>query len=147
MAMHHTTTSRYGSTGVTARILLTGLGAAGLIVGAFLDWTRNTQGTRVSWHAVYQDTFGGTNTITQSIGGASILLGLLAVLGLADASGWLIRFAGAIGIIGTVLVIIQIQSSSDHTMQVGLWFALIGSVLCVMGGLATGARGPVIIEE
>jgi len=148
MVMHHTTTSRYGSTGVTARILLTGLGAAGLIVGAFLNWTRDVQGTHVSWRAVYQDTFGSTDSITQSIGGASILVGLLAVLGLADASGWLIRLAGAIGIIGTVLVIIQIQSSSDHTMQVGLWFALVGSVLCVMGGLATAAgRGPVIIEE
>lgn len=147
MVMHHAATSRYGSTGVTARILLTGLGAAGLIVGAFLNWTRDAQGTHVSWHAVYQDTFGATNTITQSVGGASILLGLLAVLGLADASGWLVRFAGAIGIIGTVLVIIQIQSSSDHTMQTGLWFALVGSVLCVMGGLTTGGRRPVIIEE
>jgi len=145
MVMHHTT-SRVGPTGVTSRILLTALGAAGLIVGAFLDWTRNAEGTHVSWRAVYQDSFGGTDNIAQSIGGASILLGLLAVLGLADMSGWLVRLAGAVGIIGTVLVIIQIQRSSDHGLQTGLWFALAGSVLCVAAGL-TGFGRPVVIEE
>jgi len=147
MVMHHTT-SRVGPTGVTSRILLTALGAAGLIVGAFLDWTRDTQGTHVSWRALYQDTFGGTNDIVQSIGGISILVGLLAVLGLADASGWLTRLAGAVGIIGSVLVIIQIQRSSDHGLQVGLWFALVGSVLCVLAGWAGfGGGRDVIIEE
>lgn len=146
MVMHHTT-SQVRATGVTSRVLLTVLGAAGLIVGAFLDWTRNVQGTHVSWRAVYQDTFGTTDAIVQSVGGASILLGLIAVLGLADASGWLIRLAGALGIIGSVLVIIQIQSSSDHSMQVGLWFALAGSVLCVLAGLSGFARPVDVIEE
>ncbi|MEZ0109658.1 hypothetical protein ABH920_003672 [Catenulispora sp. EB89] len=146
MVMHHTT-SRVGSTGVTSRVLVTALGAAGLIVGAFLNWTRNTQGTHVSWRSVYQDSFAGTNDIVQSIGGASILLGLIAVLGLADASGWLVRLAGAVGIVGSVLFIIQVQRSSEHSMQIGLWFALAGSVLCVLGGLSGSERRPVIIEE
>ena len=145
MVMHHTT-SQYRSTGVTSRVLLTVLGAAGLIVGAFLDWTRNQQGTHVSWRAVYQDTFGGTATIVQSIGGISILLGLLAVLGLADAGGWLVRLAGAVGIIGSVLFIIQVERSNDHGLQAGLWFALAGSILCVIAGL-TGFGRPTIIEE
>lgn len=147
MVMHHTT-SRVGSTGVTSRILLTALGAAGLIVGAFLNWTRNTEGTQVSWRAVYQDTFGGTDNIVQSIGGISVLLGLIAVLGLVDASGWLTRLAGAVGIIGSVLFIIQVQRSSDHGLQVGLWFALVGSVLCVLAGWAGfGGGREVIIED
>lgn len=146
MVMHHTTTSRFGSTGITSRVLLTALGAAGLIVGAFLNWTRDTQGTHVSWRSVYTDAFGSTDSIVKSIGGASILLGLIAVLGLADASGWLVRLAGAVGIVGSVLFIIQVQSSSDHRMQAGLWVALAGSVLCVLGGLAGFGR-PVIVEE
>jgi hypothetical protein len=146
MVMHHTTTPRFGSTGVTSRILLTALGAAGLIAGAFLNWTRNLQGAHVSWRSLYQDTFGSTNDIVQSIGGASILLGLIAVLGLADASGWLVRLAGAVGIVGSILFIIQVQSSPDHGLQAGLWFALVGSVLCVMGGLAGFGR-PVIVDE
>lgn len=146
MVMHHTT-SQFRSTGVTSRVLLTVLGAAGLIAGAFLDWTRNLQGTHVSWRAVYQDSFGTTNEIVQSIGGASILLGLIAVLGLAEAGGWLIRLAGAVGIVGSVLVIIQIQSSSDHSLQAGLWFALAGSVLCVIAGLSGFGRPGGVIEE
>ncbi|NUR25850.1 MAG: sugar:proton symporter [Catenulispora sp.] len=146
MVMHHTT-SRVGPTGVTSRILLTALGAAGLIVGAFLNWTRDLQGTHVSWRAVYQDTFGSTDNIVQSIGGASILVGLIAVLGLADASGWLSRLAGAVGLVGSILFIIQVQRSSDHSLQVGLWFALIGSVLCVAAGLTGWRTGSVIVDE
>ncbi|GAA2002083.1 sugar:proton symporter [Catenulispora subtropica] len=146
MVMHHTT-SRVGPTGVTSRILLTVVGAAGLIVGAFLNWTRDLQGTHVSWRSVYQDTFGSTDNIVQSIGGASILVGLIAVLGLADASGWLVRFAGAVGIVGSVLFIIQVQRSSDHSLQTGLWFALVGSVLCVAAGLTGYRGGTVIVDE
>jgi len=146
MVMHHTT-SRVGPTGVTSRILLTALGAAGLIVGAFLNWTRDLQGTHVSWRAVYQDTFGSTDNIVQSIGGASILVGLIAVLGLADASGWLSRLAGAVGLVGAILFIIQVERSSDHSLQVGLWFALIGSVLCVAAGLTGWRNGSVIVDE
>jgi len=146
MVMHHTT-SRVGPTGVTSRILLTALGAAGLIVGAFLNWTRDLAGTHVSWRAVYQDTFGSTDNIAQSIGGASILVGLIAVLGLADATGWLSRLAGAVGLVGTILFIIQVQRSSDHSLQIGLWFALIGSVLCVAAGLTGWRGGSVIVDE
>jgi hypothetical protein len=146
MVMHHTT-SRVGPTGVTSRILLTALGAAGLIVGAFLNWTRDLEGTHVSWRAVYQDTFGSTDNIVQSIGGASILVGLIAVLGLADATGWLSRLAGAVGLVGTILFIIQVQRSSDHSLQIGLWFALIGSVLCVAAGLTGWRGGSVIVDE
>lgn len=101
----------------------------------------------MSWRSVYQDSFAGTNDIVQSIGGVSILLGLIAVLGLADASGWLVRLAGVVGIVGSVLFIIQVQRSSEHSMQIGLWFALAGSVLCVLGGLAGSERRSVIVEE
>jgi len=142
----HNTTSRVGPTGVTSRILLTVLGAAGLIVGAFLNWTRDLQGTEVSWRAVYQDTFGSTDNIVQSIGGISILVGLVALLGLADGSGWLVRLAGAVGLVGTVLFIIQVQRSSDHSLQTGMWLALVGSILCVAAGL-TGYRGTVVVDE
>lgn len=143
----HNTTSRVGPTGVTSRILLTVLGAAGLIVGAFMNWTRDLQGTHVSWRAVYQDTFGSTDNIVQSIGGISILVGLVALLGLADGSGWLVRFAGAVGLVGTVLFIIQVQRSSDHSMQTGMWLALVGSILCIASGLTGYRGGTVVVDE
>lgn len=142
----HTPMSRTGYTGVTTRILLTALGAAGLIVGAFLNWTRDTQGTHLSWRALYQSTFGSTNDFVQTMGALAILVGLVALLGLADSTGWLTRLAGAVGIVGSVLFIIQVQRSSDHNLQVGLWVALVGSVLCVFAGFG-GARGTVVVDE
>lgn len=142
----HTPMSRTGYTGVTTRILLTALGAAGLIVGAFLNWTRDIQGTHLSWRALYQSTFGSTNDFVQTMGALAILVGLVALLGLADSTGWLTRLAGAVGIVGSVLFIIQVQRSSDHNLQVGLWVALVGSVLCVFAGFG-GPRGTVVVDE
>jgi len=123
--------------GVASRMLVTGLGAAGLIVGAFLKWTRDMKGIDTSWRAVYQDTFGGSTNTWRSVGGASIVLGLVAVLGMAERSGWLTRLAGALGVIGVVLVIIEIERSADHSLQWGIWLALAGSVLCIGAGMAT----------
>jgi hypothetical protein len=146
MVIQTPVTTRVGTAGMASRMVLTALGAAGLIVGAFLKWTRDLEGTHVAWNAFYQDSFGPTDTLVKSVGGVSILLGLLAVLGLAERSGWLIRVAGALGIVGVVLFVIQVQSSSDHGMQIGMWFALVGSVLCVAAGLGT-ARNAVIVDE
>jgi hypothetical protein len=123
--------------GVAYRIVFTGLGAAGLIVGAFLKWTRDLKGTEVSWRAVYEDSFGVAENTVHSVGGPAIVLGLLAVLGLAERSGWLTRLAGALGVIGMVLVIIEIERSVDHGLQWGVWIALAGSVLCIAAGMAS----------
>lgn len=121
--------------GVASRLLLTAAGAAGLIASGFLKWTRDMKGVDTSWRAVYQDTFGSAQDVLHSIGGPAIVLGLLAVLGLAERSGWLTRLAGALGVIGVVLVVIQIERASDHGMQWGLWSALGGAILCVAAGL------------
>ncbi|GAA2011297.1 hypothetical protein GCM10009839_01710 [Catenulispora yoronensis] len=131
---------------MTSRLLLTALGAAGLIGGAFMDWTRNVQGTHISWRALYDSAFGSTTDLVQSVGGVSILVGLVAVLGLADASGWLTRLAGAVGVVGLVLFVIEVQRSSDHGLQIGMWLALAGSVLCIAAGLG-GSRDTVVVDE
>jgi hypothetical protein len=132
---------------VTARLVLTGLGAAGLIVGAFLKWTRDIAGTDVSWRAVYQSTFGSTTDITRSLGGASILLGLIAVLGLIERSGWLTRLAGAVGVVGFILFVIQVERSSNHGLQVGSWLMLAGSILCLAAGMGAGRTVVVPVDE
>ena len=145
----HITHARHAAqpAGVASRLLLTALGAAGLIVGAFLSWTRDTKGIDLDWHAVYRTTFGSTTDSVRSIGGAAILLGLVAVLGLAERSGWLTRFAGALGVIGTVLVIVTIERSADHGLQWGLWSALAGSILCIAAGLGAGRRTVTPVED
>lgn len=123
--------------GVASRVLTTALGAAGLIVAAFLKWTRDMKGIDTSWRAGYQDTFGGAQDALHSVGGPAIVLGLLALLGLAERSGWLTRLAGALGVIGTVLVVVQIERAADHSVQWGIWSALAGSVLCIVAGLTS----------
>ena len=121
--------------GVASRLLLTAVGAAGLIASGFLKWTRDMRGIDTSWRAVYQDTFGSAPDSFRSVGGPAILLGLLAVLGLAERTCWLTRLAGALGVIGVVLVVVQIERASDHGMQWGLWSALGGSILCIAAGM------------
>jgi hypothetical protein len=123
--------------GVASRVLTTALGAAGLIVAAFLKWTRDMKGTDTSWRAVYQDTFGGAPDALHSVGGPAIVLGLLAILGLAERSGWLTRLVGVLGVIGTVLVVVQIERAADHSIQWGIWSALAGSALCIASGMTS----------
>jgi len=132
---------------VAARLLFTALGAAGLIIGSFLEWTRDTVGTDLSLHALYQHSIGRSPNTVMSLGGAAIGLGLLALLGLADVTGWLTRLAGAVALVGLVLVSIQIHQSSDHGLQAGLWLAVAGSVACVAGGLSGGRATGALYED
>jgi drug/metabolite transporter (DMT)-like permease len=122
--------------GIASRLLLTTLGAAGLVAGAFLPWTRDIKGVDLEWRAVYHSSSASTTDSVLSIGGGAVLLGLLAVLGLAERSGWLTRVAGALGVIGVVLVIVNVERSTDHGLQWGLWVALAGSILCLAAGMS-----------
>jgi hypothetical protein len=133
--------------GVASRALTAALGAAGLIAAAFLKWTRDMRGIDTSWRAVYQDTFGGASDSVHSVGAPVIALGLLALLGLAERSGWLTRLVGALGLVGTVLVVIEIERAADHSVQWGVWSALAGSVLCIAAGLTPVRRTVTLVDE
>jgi hypothetical protein len=142
----HTQVMRVAPIGVSSGIVLTGLGATALVVSAFLDWTRNIRGTQVSWRAVVDSGFGGAPDLGKSVGGAAILIGLVAMLGLFDVSGLLTALAGVAGVFGSVLFLIHVQRSADHGLQGGMWLALAGSVVCVVAGLG-GTRGAVAVGE
>jgi hypothetical protein len=135
VAQHSVTTTR-STTGLAARVVLTLLGAAGLVVGAFLDWWRDTVGTDLSYKAFYQTTFTTTDNFVQTAGFVSIVLGLAALVGLAMASGWLTRLAGVLGVVAVVLFGIQIYrvSSNLDGIDVGAWLALAGAVVALFGG-------------
>jgi peptidoglycan/LPS O-acetylase OafA/YrhL len=132
--------------GLTSRLILTVAGAAGLIVGAFLKWNHDIKGTDLSWHALYQSTFTTAGDIWRTIGGASIALGIVAVLGLAERTGWLTRLAGAVGLVGFILFVIEAERSGDHGLQLGSWLAVAGSVACVMAGMAGGTTATILEE-
>src|SRR6266545_2884715 len=73
-----------------------GWGTAGLIVGGFLDWFQGNTGVDLDIRAFWETTFQKQDsTFVATVGFVMIVLGLLAIVGMAPRSGWLTRFAGA----------------------------------------------------
>jgi len=127
--------------GIAGRIVLTLLGAAGLIVGALLEWWNGIVGTEFTVKALYQDTFTTADRFLTSVGFVAIAVGLLAVLGLAGSSGALTRLAGALGVVMFILLAIQGYRVSSNSVsaeldqiEVGAWLALAGSLVALVGG-------------
>ncbi len=147
MAVHTTsTTSKTGMLGsIAARTVLTVLGAAGLIVGAFLSFVQDIIGTRLSWSIFYRASVTETDSFFRTVGVVMIALGLVALVGLAMHSGWLTRIAGVLGIIAVVLVGIGVyRAPGGQTMDVGLWICLAGSALALIGGFFGVPRRTVV---
>ena len=146
---HYSTAARPGLE--AGRLVLTLIGGAAFIVGALLDWTRNTAGTSLTDRSLFQIDFATRSDIVKTVGGLAILLGLLAVVGLIDRSGWLTRVAGALGIVLFILFAVEVYRSSEHTLQAGAWLALGGGILLVLGGMLTphtpADEVPVVLEE
>src|SRR5256885_1790851 len=97
---------------IAARTVLTALGAAGLIVGAFLSFVQDIAGTRLSWSIFYKASFSETGAFFRTVGVVMIALGLVALVGLAMHSGLLTRLAGVLGFVGVVLVGIGVDRDS-----------------------------------
>ena len=120
-------------------MLFTLIGAAGLIVAAFLDWIRpdGVRGIDVGWRAFYRTSFVVDATFLRSAGFIAILIGLVAILGLAFRSGWMTRLAGALGIIAFALFTITLyRANADlpRALGPGTWFMLGGGIMALFGG-------------
>jgi|FLYK01.1.fsa_nt_gi hypothetical protein len=123
------------------RALLTLVGAAGMIAAAFLAWTEGTIGTRLDVDAFWTASFDDTARFLTSAGAVAIGLGLLVIIGLAPASGWLTRLAGALGIVGFVLFLIQLyraDATLPDAIGPGAWLLLAGSIVALVGGFVGG---------
>lgn len=126
------------------RLILTLFGAALLIVGAMLDWVNGVAGTSMSWEAYYRTNLSGGSEFIRSAGAIVIGIAILGLIGLATRGGWLIRLAGALGIVAFVLFLIQtiradVVNAVDD-LQVGMWLILAGGVVTVIGGFFGGWR-------
>jgi hypothetical protein len=124
-----------------ARVLLTVLGAAAMIIGAFLRWAsfEGSEGVEAPIGVFWTPNVGRDANIVTSAGGVFILLGLLALVGLAFRTGALTRLAGALGIVGFVLVVITIYRIEGADLgigdvRLGLWLILAGGILALIGG-------------
>jgi hypothetical protein len=127
--------TRGTAAGVGARIALTLLGAAGLIIGAFMEWTGGLLGTKLDVRAFWTTTFRSTGMFVATVGFVMIVLGLVAIVGLAIGSGWLTRLAGAVGVAAFVLLGIELyRSAADDAFDIGAWIALAGAVVALVAG-------------
>jgi hypothetical protein len=124
--------------GLAARIALTGLGAAGMIIGAFLKWEGETTGQKIHLKAlikVIDPTKSPPARFLRSAGFALIVLALVALVGLAFPTGWVTRIAGALGVAELVLFLIQLYRLDNHPSPgPGVWIGLGGSVAALIGG-------------
>ena len=152
-------TTTYGTStgtaaGVGARVALTLLGAAGLIVGAFMEWTGSIDGTDLDIRALWTTNFRTTDTFVASVGFAMIVVGLVAIVGLATGTGWLTRLAGAVAVVGFILFAIEVyRSPVDDMIGVGAWVALAGGIVTLIAGFfgpqhtITAPTNTVIVDE
>jgi hypothetical protein len=131
---------------IAGRIVLTVAGAACLIVGGLLDWVSTgggTAGTKIDVRALWDTSAGTTTVFVHTVGFVAIVLGLLAIVGLAFRSGWLTRIAGALGIVEFVLFAITVSRSSGlsfpGSLGAGVWVTLAGGAIALAGGFL-GAR-------
>jgi len=136
-----------GAGSLAVRVVLTLLGAAGLIIGAFLAWFQSVDGTDITMRIFVAHT-GTVNTIVRSAGAVAIVIGFLAILGLAPRTGWLTRLAGALGIVAMILFVIQMfrapGNASISDLGVGFWLVLAGAVVALIGGFF-GTRHRVVV--
>ena len=144
-------TVRTWSPGLVIRMLLTLLGAAGMIVGAFLTWIHGITGVQLDARALWRTEFLSTSTFVRTVGFVVIVLGLLAIVGLAPRGGWLTRLAGVLGIVAFVLFTIELYRTPgrqfpDPGAWVGAWTALAGSIVALIAGFF-GSRRVVVASK
>lgn len=148
--------------GLSLRIFLTLIGAAGMIGGAFLAWFNfgdapagielpGNAGIEMSWKILYAPESSGSatypfdNDFFTSIGFVAIVLGLLAVLGLALRTGWLTRLAGALAIVVAILYAITLYRVPDADFSIsefgiGVWVTAAGGLIVLIGGFLGSRR-------
>ena len=137
----------WGWGGLAIRILITLAGAAGMIVSLFMNWVRSTLATDLSVRALLQTSQVRNPTFVESIGFVMLVLGLLAIVGLAPRTGSLTSLAGALGIVVFVLLLVQMYRAPGNLtvsdLDPGAWVGLAGSVVALIGGFF-GARTVVV---
>jgi hypothetical protein len=131
------------SAGRPARTVATLIGAAALVVGAFQHWTTAPRtGDTLTLRALVHTDFAAQTDILKTVGGLSVLLGLLALAGLADRTGWLARLAGCAAVVVFFMFAIELFRSSGESASstvrhagTGVWLELGGGVLLLFGSL------------
>jgi hypothetical protein len=113
--------------------------AAVAVIGfaAFMDWINGVTGDALSFRAFWQTDAGTTTDLIRSVAAGALAVAIVGLLGLATINGWLLRLAGAIGMVGTFLLLVQIgraDLSIVDAVDAGLWMFLAGAVVLLIAG-------------
>ncbi|HTJ71799.1 MAG TPA: sugar:proton symporter [Actinospica sp.] len=132
------------------RLLATLIGVALLVVSAFTDWTPSLTGDRLDIRALVRADFAAQSDFVRTVGGVSVLIALVALIGLVDRTGWLTRLAGAAALIVFVLYAIEAYRVFGHDfgtavgdLRTGAWLQFAGGVVLLIGGYL-GSRVAVV---
>ncbi|HWG25121.1 hypothetical protein [Actinospica sp.] len=132
---------------IQTRLAFTLIGAAALVVGAFLDWTRSLAGNKLTLRSLVQNDFYTRSNMLHTVAAISVLIAIVAVLSLLDPSGWLTRLAGLAGLVLFVMFAIQVYRHDGQNfrpavdaLQPGAWLQLGGGVVLLAGGLVRYRR-------
>jgi hypothetical protein len=142
-------TRTWSWTGMLVRLVLTLVGAAGMVISSFMDWAQGRAATDISVKGLWTSHFAhtGNNWLT-TLSVVMVALGLIAIVGLAPRSGWLTSLAGALGVAVFVLFVVQIYRAdlTVSDLDPGAWVALAGSVVALVGGFV-GTRTVVVTSR
>jgi uncharacterized membrane protein len=71
-----------------------------------------------------------------------LVLGVVALVGLAFRSGWLTSLAAGLGILAVVLIAITTYRAGNDLadLEIGYWFAAIGSILALVASMFGAGR-------
>jgi hypothetical protein len=119
---------------MAGRVLLTLVGAAGLITGAFMQWINGLRGMSLNIRALYQQAFVSSGHPPVTVGVLLLVIGAAAVVGIAT-SGWLTRLAGSLGILIFILLWIQLYMAGAKALPgPGTWLVAAGGIVSAIAG-------------
>ena len=127
---------------IRARLVFTVLGIAGLLVGAILNWEAGLAGNKLTLRSLVQNDFTTRSDVLRTVGAASAVIAIVALLGLLDRTGWLTKLAGFAAVVLFVLFAVQVFrhygenfGTAYHALRPGAWCQLGAGVLLLLGGL------------
>jgi hypothetical protein len=125
------------SVAAVVRAVLTIASVAALAIGAFMDWINETTGDHLAFDAYWRSPTATTGALFRSAAVLMIGIAVAGLLALAFRGGWLLRLAGAVGLVGVLLLFVQMgraeMSILDATEE-GLWLCLAGAAGLLIAG-------------
>ena len=128
------------------RMIATLIGVAALVVAAFTDWIPGRAADDLTLKSLVRADMQAQSDFLKTAGALTVLIALVALLGLVDRTGWLTRLAGAAALIVFVMFAVQSYryygndlSAAFHHSRTGIWLLLGGGLVLLIGGFF-GAR-------